>query len=317
MAPTDNAEDAVRIMTLQLEALFEGRRHFTGTATLVGKDDRRVPIIVGVNVDPEWRSSLSTMVDISEQKNAHDMMIAAREELARANRIATVGALSVSLAHEINQPLLALSVDIRTCMRWLAKDPPAVDEAVRIVDRLARNADRATDIVRTTRERLTKGRRTSAPLDLCALIEETKVLLERDLSSRQAQVEVNCPAGLPAVMADRIEVQQVLINLLINAGDAMTAVPAHQRRMDIVVSVPDHGEEVVVAVRDHGPGVAPEDAKRIFEPFFTTKATGIGMGLQICRSIIEAFGGSLTYQPADGGGALFRFSLPTVEPGGA
>lgn len=309
--PMANAENAKAVLTLQLEAIFENRRQFSGQTVLIGKDNRRVPVVFGVNVPADWTTSLSTHIDVSEQKRAQELMLAAQDDLARASRAATIGALSTSLAHELNQPISAMVIDVQTCMRWLTKEKPHIEKAHLILERLARNAERVSGIIRKTRDQLVKRKRSATPTNLRELIDETHTLLEREVTARGASLQVTCKLELPLVLIDPIELQQVFVNLILNAADAMSSVQQDKRLISILIECASE-DTIDVTVEDSGPGIPQSDIEQVFEPFFTTKPTGIGMGLQICRSIIEGAGGSLRVRNKGSGGAAFHFDLPAA-----
>jgi signal transduction histidine kinase len=304
-------EDPDRALLMQLEAIFEGRRRSTGSATFIRKDGSRILVAFQVNYPSDWTYGLVTYIDITEELRAHELVLAANEELARANRAATMGALSTSLAHELNQPITALAIDTRTTLRFLDQDPPDMTQGIGALERITRNVDRVNAIVRRTREQVVKGRRRTEAVALCDLALETQALLQRDLGNRDAILHIRCAPELPQVSVDRVELQQVLVNLIINAADAMTGLVDRPRLIEIDIEATSD-EDVVVTVADNGPGIAEEDKSRVFQPFFTTKPEGMGMGLQICRSLVEAFGGALTVTNRPEGGAIFRFTLPVV-----
>ncbi|MEA1648027.1 ATP-binding protein [Nitrospirillum sp. BR 11164] len=309
--PRENAETAVKVLTDQLEAAFHGWTNIEGTTVLIGKDDRRIPVLYTVRLVSDTRQ-VSSHIDLTERERIEALRTAAQAELARSNRIATVGALSTSLAHELNQPIAAIMTDAGTGVRWLEADPPNTDGLRRVLRRLEVNGKRLADIVQRTRDQLVKGTRTASAFDLGQLIAETKDLLERDLTMRQSAMTVACPHDLPQVIGDRVEVRQVLVNLLMNGLDAMAAVPASQRQLSVAVG---HGVNgmIRVAVADTGPGIAEEDMAKLFQPFFTTKPGGMGIGLQICRTAVEAMGGTLKAGNNLGGGAVFTFTVPAVD----
>lgn len=310
--PSQNAVDSRRVMQQQLEAMFEGRHHFTTTATLLGKDDREVTVAVGVNVSADWSLSLSTHIDITGQLQAREAAAAAREDLARASRALTIGAVSTSLAHELNQPLLALNMAAKTAKRWLSKAPPQIEEAHLALDRVSSNTERMNSIIKNTRERLVKGRREPVRLDLRDLLTETGQLLELELAGRNVSLRLSIPDNAAEIFADRIELQQVFTNLIINAADAMANLK-RSKTIEIVARR-SKANESLVEVRDNGSGISQENIHQIFQPFFSTKSGGMGMGLQISRSIVEGFGGTLSAKNNDSGGATFTLTLPAGEP---
>lgn len=308
-APSENAVDARRVMMQQLKAIFEEQHHFTTTATLLGKDNRRVTVAVGVNTSPDWTISLSTHIDITERLRAQEMFAAARDDLARASRSLTIGAVSTSLAHELNQPLLALGVAAQTARRWLTKETPQVSEALQALERVTVNATRMNAIMQSTREKLLRRAGRLERLDLRSLIVDTERLLEPDLRTRNVILRVSCPSAI--VLAERVEIQQVLINLIMNAADAMKDVVG-VRIVRITVQRPVPGS-VQVEISDNGSGISEDDLPHLFDPFFTTKSGGMGMGLRICRTIIEGFNGTIDARNSEDGGAVFRFVLPSPD----
>ncbi len=309
--PAASIEDARQVLSLKLEAIFKEQRQFTGSTVLIAKDGKRIPVAFSANVPSDWSTSMCTLIDISEKQKAHDALLLAREELARANRAATIGALSTSLAHELNQPILAIVLDTQTCMRWLDMDEPQIPQARKALERLSKNAARVSGIVRRTRENLVKRDRKLTPVNVADLVRETHMLLERDLAVRRTLLRLSDEIGSPLVMADPVELQQVFINLISNASDAMQFSKT-ERRIEVTLHNRADGN-LNVRVEDNGPGLPAERINDVFDPFFTTKPGGMGMGLQICRTIVESFGGKLWANNRTNGGAYFEFTLPSIE----
>lgn len=299
-------KDAQRVLHLQLEAIFTGRRHFTTYATLLARDGNVVPVAICVNFTEDWSTMIVTHVDITERQRTHEVMLGTREELARANRAATVGAMSASLAHELNQPILAIHMDAQAASRWVRKEPPVLAKAVGAVKRISSNLGRMEEIVRRTGDRLLGADNRVRPIDLAELLVETRDLIERDMRARNIGLRLVVDTADTTVVANRTEVQQVIVNLINNAADAMASIA---RRSEIVVSISKDDGNIRVAVDDDGPGIDDGLLDAIFEPFFSTKPGGMGMGLQICRSIIESFGGQLMAENRVEGGARFCFKL--------
>lgn len=295
------------LLTRQLDAIFYGQQRVEGATIWWGSGARRISVVFGLYLADE-EASLCSAVDVSERDRAHQLMLAAREEMARANRAATVGALSVALVHELSQPTSSNTIDALTCLRLLDYDQPDLGQIRRIIERFARNNDRIGTIIKRTRDQVANSRRALRPTDLCQLVLDVRVLLEPELESRRAALLVRCLSPITLVRADPIELQQVVINLVMNALDAMKGQPGERIvRIEIAFVEPDR---IRVSVSDHGPGIAQETQPLLFEPFFTTKSGGIGFGLTICRSIIEALGGQLSARNEEGGGAVFEFVLP-------
>lgn len=308
------ADDPAALLAV-LTALAEGRGRFEGRARLVAADGEVRTVLLGISFPEEaeeFGRVVVGMVDVTEREQLQQTQMAAQAELARASRAATVGALSASIAHEINQPLGAVVMNAQTCLRWLGKDPPDVEAAVRAAERTVRDGRRAAEIVQRTRGQLVRDERSDAAIDLRALVKETLSLLETELATHATRVVTRFAPSVPPVRADRVALQQVLINLLTNGLHAMADAPAHARELTVGIeglAGPD-APEVCVSVHDRGRGIPDDVQARLFEPFFTTKQGGMGMGLAICRSTIESYGGRLTARNHDEGGAVFAFALP-------
>ncbi|MGO4125675.1 sensor histidine kinase [Inquilinus sp. YAF38] len=297
-----------------LTAVAEGGSQFEGRGKLVAADGQVLTVLLGIafpdDADEFGRVVVAT-VDVTQREQIQQTQLAAQAELARASRAATVGALSASIAHEINQPLGAVVMNAQTCLRWLGKDPPDVEAAVRAAERTVRDGRRAAEIVQRTRGQLVRDQRNDEATDLRALIEETIALLETELSTHEATVVTQFAPSLPPIRADRVALQQVLINLMTNGLHAMVETAAPARELTVSVDGPAAPDaEVRVSIRDRGKGIPDDVQARLFEPFFTTKRGGMGMGLAICRSTIETYGGRLTARTHEQGGAVFEFALP-------
>lgn len=304
--PSQNADDGPEVLLRQLEMYYYGIDYIDGRTVLAGKDGLRIPVYFTVTRLQEGLY-LSSHVNLSDQERLEEMRRATQAELARANRVATVGAFSSSIAHELNQPISSMLMDAKTGLRLVGRDDPDVQALGRILQRVEKTAQRVAGIVQRTRENIVAGRRTIQPIDLCRLASETRDLLEHDLKQADIDLEIVCSSGLPTINGDPVELQQVFVNLVSNAADAMREQPDARR---ITIELRPEKEAVQVRVADTGPGIPEEHIERLFELFFTTKPTGIGMGLQICRSAIEAMGGQLTVMNRPEGGACFSFDLP-------
>lgn len=259
-----------------LAALFEGRDSCQGEVVLVGKDETRVPVAFQISMPSPTRCIVGVM-DISERKRLEELQMEAQSELARANRVATMGAFTASLAHELNQPITAVMINAGNARRWLTRHLPMTDAALNSIDRIAAHAERAASIVRRTREQTVGAKRELAPVDLCKLAQETKVLLEWELKSRRTLLTVACQQGASVVLGDRIELQQVLINIIVNAADAVQDLDDRQRNVHIMVT-PNGDDTVQLAISDTGQGIPSELIDKIFDPFFSTKEGGDGDG---------------------------------------
>ena len=230
-------------------------------------------------------------------------------ELAHMNRSAAIGQMSASIAHEINQPLGAIVLYAAAGLRWLAKDTPNVEGAVQSLKNIVRSGDRASQVVETLRAMFKKETSNRTLVDINDAIREVLTLLQIELDEHEVLTKATLKEGLPRVMADRVQLQQVIFNLVRNAIDAMSSTAAGSRVLRLRSEATETGE-CIVAIEDSGPGIGPETLKRIFEPFFTTKSKGMGMGLSICHSIVEAHGGRLAAASAKPRGAIFEILLP-------
>ena len=235
-------------------------------------------------------------------------------ELTRVARVTTMGELTASIAHEINQPLAALVTNANACLRWLAAETPNLDEARSTAQRIVRDGKRASEVIGRVRALLAQGQPMRQRLNLNDVILEILPLLQTELLHREAKLETELADDLPTVEIHRVQIQQLLMNLTVNALDAMNGVTDRPRVLRIRTST--HGPQfVLVSVQDSGTGLSPEQTERLFQAFYSTKPDGMGMGLSISRSIAEAHGGRLWAESNNGHGATFRFTLPTDEGG--
>ncbi|MBB3654877.1 PAS domain S-box-containing protein [Rhizobium sp. BK650] len=298
-----------------MNAIFRGERHFEGKGNLIAENGETRLVIMSMSFpeDPAaFNRVVVGMVDITQREMMQKAIREAQDELARASRAATVGTLSASLAHELNQPLGAIVVNAQTLLRWLNREPPDLDAVRRSAERIIRDSQRASEIIHNTRSMLTQTDRTPEYVDLEALIEETRTLMEHDFQRDMVTFEVASAEMQPAVKAIRIELQQVLINLVTNAIQAMRETAIDQRKILISLARKDD-MFVTLSVRDFGPGISEEAMTKLFTPFFTTKPAGMGMGLSICRSTLEARGGQLTAGNHPEGGAIFEMIIPIED----
>jgi PAS domain S-box-containing protein len=247
--------------------------------------------------------------DITEVKRVSEALREAQMELTHANRVATMGQLTASVAHEVSQPVAAACNNATAALSFLDKSPPNLEEIREAVNCVVSDTERARDVVTRIRDHFRKARPRKETFDLNDAIDEVIALARSEVAKAGASVQKRLAEGPCPVWADRVPVQQVLLNLVLNAADAMSSVAEGPREL-LISTEPNLTDGVLVAVRDSGPGIDQEHLERIFEAFYTTKSSGVGMGLAICRSIIEAHGGRLWAEANKPRGAIFRFNLP-------
>ena len=238
---------------------------------------------------------------------------AMQAELARVARTTTMGEMAASIAHEINQPLAAIVNNASASLRWLGQEPPNVKRARSVLERVVGDAARASEVISSIRGMLAKGSQERVQLDVNDLIREVLTFVRADLRHHRVAVRAELAEGLPRISGVRIQLQQVLLNLIANAVESMASVE-HRARVLTVRSQKIGDNDTLITVEDTGTGIDQSDLERVFEPFFSTKPEGMGMGLSICRSIVEAHGGRIAASPAQDGGSVFQVILPQDEP---
>jgi signal transduction histidine kinase len=290
-----------------------GQERFEREVRLVRADGKEV-IVLFILAFPNDQQALDrvacAMIDVTEREKAKEALQAAQGELARAGRAAAVGAISASIAHEVNQPIGAVVMFAQACTRWLQATPPDLKAASTAAERVVQHSLRASQIIQRTREQLKGQKREPELIDLKEVISDVANLLERELLAASARLTVGVSVSSGLIHADRVEIQQVLVNLITNGLHAMASTDPAAR--EIAISVEDVETDLIsISVRDNGTGVTPTDLAKLFNPFFTTKAEGMGMGLAICKTIIEAHGGTLSATNHATGGAVFVMNLPS------
>jgi signal transduction histidine kinase len=256
-----------------------------------------------------YRGTGADVTAISRADHAEEALRKAQIELARATRVTTLGELTASIAHEVNQPLAGLVANAQACLRWLDRETPDLDAARRSVEWVIEDGNRASDVIRRVRALANKSDIEMRPLDVNDVVREVIALMQRELFNHEVSLLTELAPALPAILGDRVQLQQVIINLVMNGIEAMQSVTDRQREL-VIRSRQDEKQQVLVSVTDCGVGISAEDADRLFTAFFTTKSSGMGMGLSICRSIMEAHGGRLWVTPNVPHGATFQFTLP-------
>jgi C4-dicarboxylate-specific signal transduction histidine kinase len=232
-----------------------------------------------------------------------------RSELARVARVTSLGALTASIAHEVNQPLFSLTTNASTCLRMLGGEPPNLEGACEMARRIIRDGNRASDVISRLRAMFVKREPTAEPVDLNEATKEVVALSIGELQRVQVTLHTDLAEDLPQVTGDRVQLQQVILNLFLNAADAMSSVLDRPRRL-VIKTEREGGDHVRLSVEDTGVGFEPERAESLFDAFYTTKQGGMGIGLSVSRSIIEGHHGRLWAIPKDGPGATFAFSIP-------
>ena len=266
------------------------------------------------NADGRIVGALIVNEDVTERVRTEEALRQTQTELTRVARVTMMGELTASIAHEVNQPLAAVASNADAVSHWLAAVPPNLAEAREAAQRIARDAARAGKVIRRIRDLLKKGEPARTPFNLNDLIQETIALARPEITRRKVSLQTRLALELPSVPADRVQLQQLLLNLVMNALDAMGTVTDRQRVLCISTAQPEP-HAIQVAVQDNGVGIDPQTADHLYDPFYTTKPDGLGMGLAISRSIIEAHGGRLWATPNVDHGVTFQFTLPV--PNGA
>ncbi|WP_186455818.1 two-component system sensor histidine kinase NtrB [Nitrospirillum pindoramense] len=299
------------IITRVYQALLDGKVSAQGERLLHTIDGRVVPVI--------WRATLPSSgdarrilfyaFDVSDQKRAQEMVLNARGDLAHAARVSTVGELSASIAHDVAQPIAAIAASAVAAEQWLLRAEPSTDRALNALYQIRRNAQRASDVVGRIKTFLRKApKRTTTSAD--ALVKDALALIDSEAHLYDVTIRTLIEADLPAVRVDEVEIKQVILNLALNAMQAMAQAQMSERVVTVAVCDKERDGGVEVQIRDNGPGMSEETLSRIFEPFFSTKEDGMGLGLVICKSIINSHGGDLSVVSVEKLGTIFRFILP-------
>jgi PAS domain S-box-containing protein len=250
--------------------------------------------------------------DITERKRVSEALHAVQMELAHANRVATMGQLTGSIAHEVNQPIGAARNHAGSGLRFLSRNPPDLGEVREALERVVINTNRAGEIIGRIRALAKKEPLRCARFDINDAIEELVAMTRSEVVQKGGTIRLHLAEGLPLIQGDRVQLQQVVLNLILNAVEAMSSVDKAPR--ELTISTASRGaDKVLVAVRDSGPGIDPEHHGRVFDSFYTTKPSGLGLGLSICRSIIDAHGGRLWVGANEPRGAVFQFTLPPAN----
>ncbi|MDQ0512475.1 PAS domain-containing sensor histidine kinase [Ancylobacter amanitiformis] len=291
---------------------FNGDRSYREQAQIITFDGRVRDVIFSVTYPTLSEIQDNTFIlieDITERRRTEVQLRRMQADYSHAARISTLGELATSIAHEIKQPLAAIITNAETGLRWLAKEPPNLEKLAQLTTRVAENARHANEILQRIRNMATKHEPSRARLRLEDVILEATLFVRHDIETRSIDLALDIAPDLPPICGDRIELQQVFVNLLVNAIQAVAPLPLDRRRVAVHAAL-DSRDVVSVRVSDTGPGIPAENLRRLFEGFFTTKEGGLGMGLAICHTLIEAHAGTISGANRDGPGAVFEVRLP-------
>jgi PAS domain S-box-containing protein len=257
---------------------------------------------------------IGVSMDVTERKRDEAALQLAQAELGRVARLTTIGELAASIAHEINQPLSAVSANSLAALCWLGHDVPNVAEAKEALEDIGKDAQRASDVIGRIRALLRHDKPKYIPLEINDVIKEVVTMTQSALEARGISVRIDLPPGLPRALGDRVQLQQVLLNLITNGADAMSLVASGPRIL-LLSSRVESSDNILVSIEDSGTGLEAGLSERIFDSLFTTKPNGMGMGLAICKSIVEGHGGHIWALPRTPNGTVFQFTVPTVDGG--
>jgi C4-dicarboxylate-specific signal transduction histidine kinase len=275
------------------------------------KDGSTFPMNLSVGEAKQEGESIFVGIihDLSASRRTEGELQQAQTELARVARVTTLGELTAAIAHEVNQPLTGLVSSGNACLRWLASEPPNLEAARNSVERMVSAGNRASEVIARIRALVAKSLPQRELLNINEAITEVVALIEREVQRNHVSLQLDLADNVPPILGDRIQLQQVVLNLVLNAIEAMSEVDDRRRELS-VSSTTDENNGTLVVVRDSGTGLGAASADRLFEAFYTTKAHGMGIGLAVSRTIIQAHGGRLWATPNMPHGAIFQFSLP-------
>jgi len=302
------------VLARELIALAEGQNSLVAETVLQTLRGERLDVLFTITFPPEpaaMDSVLVSIFDITERKRSQEALDRAQADLAHVNRVSTLGELAASIAHEVNQPIAGVVTNADAALRWLARCPPDFQEVQQALDGIVNDGKRAGKILGRIRALVKKAPVQRERLDINQVILEVVALTRSEVQRNGITLLTELEPALPPVLGDRIQLQQVVLNFILNAIEATSGVDEYRR--NVVISTAKDSNDAIVAVRDSGVGIDADSADHLFQPFYTTKPSGMGMGLSICRSIIEAHGGRVMAARNVDAGATFQFTLPEQQ----
>jgi PAS domain S-box-containing protein len=312
---TDLLQSKISASFDEIMQIMLAKGAWEGEITSTHKDGRRVTVTSRWSLSRDRNGNpkmvLVTNNDITAAREAENALYRSQVELAHLTRVSTLGELAASIAHEVNQPLAAVTTNAEAGLRWLDRGEPDVGEVRSALSRISSEAQRASEVIKRIRALSRKSEPQHLPLDFGEVVEESLGLLKRELAQQNVSLQLELGAGLPAVQGDRVQLQQVIINLVMNGVQAMSRVHDAQRLM--LIKLGRVADQLILEIHDSGPGIREQDIAKLFTAFFTTKEEGLGMGLSICRSIVEAHGGHIDAHNRPEGGAVLQIALPVAE----
>jgi two-component system, LuxR family, sensor kinase FixL len=301
---------ARRVMT----AHFQGRRSYAEQAKIRALDGEMRDVLFTVTYptpDEQQETTFITIEDTTERLRTEAQLRQVQADYAHAARISTLGEMATSIAHEVQQPLAAIVTNGETSLRWLGRKDVNVAKLEQLATRIIESARNASEIIHRIRSMAQRRQPEQVELDLNDVVDDALHFIRHEIEFKSIKLSLNVPPKRPKILGDRIQLQQVVVNLLVNGMQAIVHADPPKRAISVAIES-DEPNAIALSVRDSGPGIAPDHLARIFESFFTTKVDGMGIGLAVCHSIIAAHGGSIEALNHPGGGASFRFSLPAT-----
>jgi signal transduction histidine kinase len=296
-----------------LVAFERGDRMYHSETHITRPDGRHLDVLFTAalpRTSEEFANILVSAWDITEHKRNQEKLMQAETEIARVTRITTIGALTASIAHELNSPLAAIVSNAEAALRWLRRPSPDMPEAEAAIGRVVADSIRVREVVARTRSFLSNSPNRAILADLAEIVRQSIVIIDRELRAHRVSLHFDADDALPQVAVDEVQVQQVMVNLMINGAQAMSETDGPR---DLTVTIRHEPGQLRVAVRDIGRGMEPANLARVFNPFFSTRPNGMGMGLTICKNCIEAHGGKLSVTSEPGKGSVFSFTLPLAN----